>query len=533
MDMNTPPLNPALVAESKVLDPWAGQNKYGLAMNYFMLVVLGLTMLYAYLPTPGSSRGVALLRRTTYPVLGKNIPSLGFGVIVAAAFIVTLVWTFVVHPYYRPLRAYGSPPLALRAGFFATALVPWIYALASKGNIITYLTQISHEKLNVLHRWTARLCLVLSVVHTLPFFIQAMHEGNVHSTFYTGIVNISGVLALAALAWLTLASFLPLRNRFYQFFVVSHIIAAISFLAFMFWHCANTNNSWNYLYPAVAVWVAGMILRLAQSSLLSGKEQATVSVGAENVIRVSIQTEQTWTPGQHMFLRIPGVGRLSIFENHPFSIASIPEADSTLLNRMEFCVKSREGFTSRLLRAAQAKDGSVFSCHVEGPYGGVPRKVQEFDHVILVAGGSGITATLPHLLDAVRRQGNIKSIRFIWAFRTHAAVTWFNGELLSALAAAKETGLQCEFLFYQTKEALEEVTREDKSAVEGFDIQAYRPDLPQLLKSWMLDMHGRTCVIVSGPGGLERDVANASARLNALVGRRIKEVYLHTETFGW
>lgn len=65
----------------------------------------------------------------------------------------------------------------------AVALMPWIVGLSMKANIITLITGIGHERLNVLHRWAAYLCLVLSVIHTVPFYITPIWEKGARATF--------------------------------------------------------------------------------------------------------------------------------------------------------------------------------------------------------------------------------------------------------------------------------------------------------------------------------------------------------------
>jgi hypothetical protein len=97
------------------------------------------------------------------------------------------ILTFAVRPYYRNHRGYGSPPLAVRAGLMATALTPWLIALTSKANIVTWLTGIGHEKLNIIHRWMGWLCFGLSVVHTVPFIVAPLRDGGyaaLHKQFY-------------------------------------------------------------------------------------------------------------------------------------------------------------------------------------------------------------------------------------------------------------------------------------------------------------------------------------------------------------
>ncbi len=56
------------------------------------------------------------------------------------------------------------------------ALVPFIYVLAGKSNIISMLTGILYEKLNTMHQYTG-VALCAGVVHTIPFLWQDMEGG--------------------------------------------------------------------------------------------------------------------------------------------------------------------------------------------------------------------------------------------------------------------------------------------------------------------------------------------------------------------
>ena len=103
-------------------------------------------------------------------------PSLGVTMIVIAAFIFVTLYCFVPQPLYWQSIAFGSPPLAIRAGMLAVSLMPWIIGLSMKANIISLMTGIGHERLNVLHRWGGYLCLFLSLIHTVPFYITPIWD---------------------------------------------------------------------------------------------------------------------------------------------------------------------------------------------------------------------------------------------------------------------------------------------------------------------------------------------------------------------
>ena len=98
-------------------------------------------------------------------------PSPGVVFVVLSALIFVVLYCFIPQPLYWQSIEYGSPPLAIRAGMIAVAMMPWIVALGMKANMVSMLTGIGHERLNVLHRWLAYLLLLLSLIHMVPFYV--------------------------------------------------------------------------------------------------------------------------------------------------------------------------------------------------------------------------------------------------------------------------------------------------------------------------------------------------------------------------
>lgn len=111
-------------------------------------------------------------------------PSLAVIMIVVAAVAFNICYSFIPQPLFYKSIAYGSPPLAIRSGMLAVSLIPWIVALSMKANFISLLTGVGHERLNVLHRWLAYLCLLLSIIHTVPFYITPLTDPAAMETFH-------------------------------------------------------------------------------------------------------------------------------------------------------------------------------------------------------------------------------------------------------------------------------------------------------------------------------------------------------------
>jgi predicted ferric reductase len=398
-------------------------------------------------------------------------PSLSTTVIVIGALLVGVLYTCLPQPLFWDSIAYGSPPIAVRSGMMAVALLPWIVALSMKANFITMITGIGHERLNVLHRWAAYICLILSVIHTVPFYVTPIWEKGARQVFenffnQTGFYAYgTGVAALVPLCFLCVHSVGPLRHRMYELFVTLHVPAAIVFLAMMFWHCNNYLTSWHYLFSTLTIWVLSYFVRIfylnwtrpGQLSWLIGDECA-VTLMPENAIKVTIPTKVRWRPGQYIYLRMPGI---SVFENHPFTIASLCDEDFPSeygegYRDMVIVFRPFGGFTNKVRQSAlEHGPWHTYRAFIDGPYGGMQRRIEAFDDVVLIAGGSGITAIISQLLTLIKKMRDGKAvtrkIHVIWALKRPETMEWFKEELRICREYAPPETVECQFYITAAK----------------------------------------------------------------------------------
>lgn len=78
------------------------------------------------------------------------------------------------------------------------ACLPFIIATSSKSNLITGVTGVSHEKLQVFHRWISYACFVLALIHTFPFIVYHIWKGDMVESWNTDIFYWTGVVAIIA-----------------------------------------------------------------------------------------------------------------------------------------------------------------------------------------------------------------------------------------------------------------------------------------------------------------------------------------------
>ena len=138
---------------------------------------------------------------------------------------------------------------------------------------------------------------------------------------------------------------------------------------------------------------------------------------------------------------------------HPFTCANSPGPNVT---HLEFVIKIHDGLTSSLAQMIN-KRGAVsvkLPVTVEGPYSPRPR-AEEFDHVLLLGGGSGITYVSSVLSDIVRRgrQGSaIKRLKFVWAIQHIGQAQWIRAYLQEARVYADHVGLDLSIDLYVTRD---------------------------------------------------------------------------------
>lgn len=261
--------------------------------------------------------------------------------------------------------------------------------------------------------------------------------------YFAESINITGTVAFALLFFLVFSSFRSLRNWSYTLWVTVHIIVALVFLAFMFIHCQMELTSWRYLWGAAALYGLSTFLRIIRS--LNNSPTFSVCHAQLEALRsgatlIRIRTTAIWSPGQHVFLRFPTIRSLS---NHPFTVISLPSPNGTMPNTMVLMARRKSGLTARLHQ--KALDGPIGAdriCEeeslglrdgrhkmvtlpviVDGPYG-VSASVGDFDEVLMIAGGSGITFVVASLLDLTwqwhrskEAEEREKRVRVIWSIQ--------------------------------------------------------------------------------------------------------------------
>ncbi|SNX81700.1 related to Ferric reductase transmembrane component 1 precursor [Melanopsichium pennsylvanicum] len=498
-----------------------------------------------------------LVSADRFPSMGNilflGIPAIGF-----------VAWCFAVKPYYRPTVVWGSTPLGVRAGMIANAFFPWLFACGLKFNPLTFLTGVSHEKLQFYHQWIARIILFFAVVHTVPFLWQPIHDGglsNLKAWYYYDKVWWTGTVALAMLAWLVASSFGYFRRMSYEFFVLQHVLTIIIFLVFYFMHTRDLINSWAWLWPSIGVWGFHVLFKFANSLRISRFTgvPATITLVDENekLIKLEVVAPVSWLPGQHFFLRFSGINKAAPYQTHPFTVANLPSPDNNLDSHLIFYFKAREGLTAKiwelLMRqpAVKGKVSTMLKVALDGPYGS-PSHPTAYHSDLIIAGGVGITSVLPALMSlclASRSSQEAVTTRIAvhWSVQTMRIFDAFEPSLRPMLEHLRALGVDTTLDVY-CREASSMAEDVEKVAIDSapaklfssmMRLHAERANLPRLITDFVNESKSSRSVGVSvcGPASMLNETANTVARLQwshvLSSSSSLEELYLHTEAFDW
>ncbi|KAJ5503145.1 hypothetical protein N7463_006019 [Penicillium fimorum] len=517
------------------------------------------------------------------PALQYWSPALGVVILGALGAVFFFAMTLGPQPYYWPTDAsYGSsPPIATRSGWMALALLPFVLALSTKANMISGVTGIPHEKLQVFHHWTSYAMFVLALIHTFPYIIYHIRKGDMVHQWKTSVVYWTGVASLISQTYLTFMSLPFIRNRFYEFFKATHIFVAVVFVVFFFLHCDFRLSSWDYFIASGVIYFLSLIASHTRTYLVHGIHNAALELLPSGLVRVTVPSIIKWTPGQHVFVRFL-TSDLHFLTAHPFTISSACRNPDEIGKASELIlyIKPRGGVTGRLRAIAAKNPGCTKKILIEGPYGGVSEPhMAQFDTILVIAGGSGGGFSLAMVDEALRLTGmnaratekrspSRRNLQVVFSTRDHAMADWYIEEIESRLSestmlsADSDNAFETAVSVHVTDQGRPEISSTSESDdVKGmagkvppaettttgsFSLNVHRyarPDLPGLIARTVamahvqgthLEKKQRVGVLVCGPASMLHDTRNAAALAQARVLRgEVEELYLHSEPFVW
>ena len=291
-----------------------------------------------------------------------------------------------------------------------------------------------------------------------------------------------------------------------------------------------------------------------------------------------------WRAGQHVRLRIPGVG----LSAHPFTIASAPDGEGMVL----LC-RISGAWTRKLHSYAwdpnTEQNTRKTTVILEGPYGGLGNTLlPSFSAVLLVAGGSGITQALSLAHDLVIRAPSgvvrARTIELLWIVKKEEMASPLFPTLVDLVKDARTYEEKClssrqnpspvalrvkiylsrcpssspvpllevppepprsrnPFISDSEKAALARAVTCSRKALSSITVERGRPFFPHTLDGLadeVLERGARKkvdpcgiCVTACGPRGLVNDVRDAVRVVEGWKKRGVGGIELEEEQFGF
>lgn len=331
----------------------------------------------------------------------------------------------------------GTLDYANPMGYVAFGQIPLIVALASRNNVLSWMTGISYEKLNYLHRASGRICMLTTALHTFGWIEKGLGKHGVGTNIF-----LTGTLADVALLIMWLTSFSICRRIAYEAFLIIHITMSIIFVVGSYYHWPRLGEwcwvglviwAFDRIFSLLRMFWVNMAWLLPLSSRRADHSACTVDLVDPNVVRLTVKRNNfKWSPGQHALITMPGVATLR-YEQHPMTIANLPNDQGNVT----FIIRAQTGFTRRLVNRLTSATANDINCYLDGPYG-MSHGLNHYDSVVLVAGGSGITYGSSHLLSIMQgsREGTtaVSQARLVWNVREAAHVAWIAPLINEAVA---------------------------------------------------------------------------------------------------
>ncbi|KAK9244097.1 ferric reductase NAD binding domain-containing protein [Lipomyces tetrasporus] len=309
---------------------------------------------------------------------------------------------------------------ANRSGIMAVTLMVPLLQFAGRNSLLTRMTGWSNDTYKLFHRWTARILVLDSMIHTIAISAYLLHSGG-HSEYHAVILhrsNVFGILAAVASCMIMIQALYVFQQFWYEIFLTLHLGLAIIFFVGLWQHL----SSYAFVYPlygAVAIYAFDRLLRLLRvlSGNLTGRAEIHANADATQII-IKPLIPFNYRPGQYACLYIL---RFNFWQSNPFSAAEARD------NRYIFIAKRRRGVTARLHGYAVDRDTHRARIWLEGPYG-ISHALENYESVLLLAGGIGITTVISYALH-LKRKGRQQQVALVWAVKEKESVSWIASQL--------------------------------------------------------------------------------------------------------
>ncbi|WWC94063.1 hypothetical protein V866_000901 [Kwoniella sp. B9012] len=478
-----------------------------------------------------------------------------------------------------------------RPGFIALSQLPVIILLSLKSPLPLpiFLPSLSYEHYNFLHRWAGRTMFIAATVHGGMWINQFIRNDEMDQI--SSDKSKRGILSWTLMCMIVITSLKPVRRRCYQLFWIAHVMFFVGFFAAISYH---TPYSRPWIYPCAAIYGYDLFVRMLRYRI----KDATLVPVDDTLTMIHIpDCDSGWLPTQHIFVRVlKGSG---VFESHPFTITNATSTTDRGIvlyakisgdwtRRIHDLARDTGTFevdmdvdddqimeeTQRFLKKEQQimegndndmgsgfdHPGKKVQVMIDGPYGGLKIDLGQYENILLIGGGSGITFILGSIEECIRlRQSRDdngrrpRKVDVIWVVRDMSTIQAISPTLTYLHDQSNHLDIELQYNLYLSNppNPLPDVP----STLPGTTkLSPYRPEISQLLReslpiptltsdsiqleshmaesgSMRKDIGGGLAVIACGPEGIVTESKNAIASLSVKDRVRSGGIGFHGECY--
>lgn len=374
-------------------------------------------------------------------------------ILIAVWYLLALVFNVVLYKHNEPnlywptsVAAEMGRKISDRSSMMCMFLIPVAWLFAGRNNFLQWFTGWSYARFMLLHRWSARLMMILCGIHTVSISISGIGMGKFMKRNSQAYVQ-WGYAAYVAGCIMCFQSLMYFRKNAYEIFVAIHFVLALVFSIGGWLHTTEKQYA-EFFYASSAIWCFERLLRLVRIGAY-GVRTAKVQLIADETLRVLVPRPSWWKPfpGCHTFIYF--LRPTCWWQSHPFTIVDSIDGENTIT----LYLKVKGGATHGLYKylSKQPDNTANIKVLVEGPYGNrIP--VDKYDSAVFIAGGNGIPGLYYEAMDLAAKTQ--QRIRFYWVIRNYSSLEWFLPEL------KKLSGTAIEPIVYVTRPETDNVSDE-------------------------------------------------------------------------
>lgn len=373
-------------------------------------------------------------------------PSVGEAAILCAYWVILLImlWTNVI--FKSPSALYGIEweVVGFRAAWVSTTQLPLVYCTGCRINSISIVTGVSHERLNWFHRWTARTLFLTLIVHWGFFYREWDLSNFVQQEIALMPMVIWGFVAWIMIGFMVITGYGFLRDRFYEAWLVLHVVSAYSVLALTYTH---THCTTYFVIASVGfitfdacgralLWVLHNIhlVTSRRGGRKFGYDAQACRLDGE-YMRLDIQDVSfKWKAGQHVYVTIPHLRKL---QSHPFTMVNLPNSSGNR-HQMSLIIKSHRGFTRDLFQWTLEHPFGTLRTFLNGPYGNPPSLAGN-DTIVMIASGNRASFVVSLLHEVVSWDHDIQRLYVHLIFRKPTDLKLYQSQLWASLKIQSAT----------------------------------------------------------------------------------------------